>query len=51
MTLLALLFAVAGFVLFVVEAVKTRSLVAAGLAVVVAAWISAACVDGELVRF
>ena len=51
MTLLALLLAVAGFVCFTIDAVRGRSLVAAGLALVTLAWIVAATVEGELVTF
>lgn len=51
MTLLALLLAVAAFVVFVVELLRTRSLLAVGLALVTLAWIVAATVEGEAVRW
>jgi uncharacterized membrane protein YGL010W len=51
MTLLALLLAVAAFVCFVVDVLRTKSLIAAGLALVTLAWIVAATVEGEAVRW
>lgn len=52
MTLLALILAVAGAVLFIVEAARTRwSLIPIGLALVTLAWIAAATIEGELVRW
>ena len=51
MTLLALVLAVAAVAVFVVELTRTRSLLAAGLALTVLAWIVAATVEGEPVRW
>jgi hypothetical protein len=51
-TLLALLLAAAAAVLFIVEAARTRwSLLPLGLALVTLAWIAAATIEGELVRW
>ena len=51
MTLLALLLAVAGLVVFAVDFARGRSLIAAGLALVTLAWICAATIEGELVTW
>jgi hypothetical protein len=51
MTLLALLLAVAALAVFIVEVVRSRSLIAGGLALLTCAWIAAATIEGQAVRW